>query len=105
MPSLLAKNQVPHVYAQNEQDFLHELQFYEDIQHKNVNWLLPFKIVDADTVSQLQQHEGKILILPDTEDWFDRSIPKQNLKDIYETVISALKALTALHGLDGFMEI
>lgn len=93
------KYQVPHVYAQNEQDFLHELQFYEDIQHKNANWLLPFKIVDADTVSQLQQHEGKILILPDTEDWFDRSIAKQNLKDIYETVFSALKALTALHEL------
>lgn len=93
------KYQVPHIHAQSEQDFLHELQFYEDIQHKNANWLLPFKIVDADTISQLQEIEGKILILPDTDGWFDCSSQKQNFKDIYESVYSAFMALAALHEL------
>jgi hypothetical protein len=31
---LLAKMHLPHVHAQGEQDFLHELQFYEDIHIK-----------------------------------------------------------------------
>ncbi|MFX4547536.1 protein kinase, partial [Acinetobacter baumannii] len=65
------KYQVPHVHAQGEQDFLHELQFYEDIQHKNINWILPFKIVDADIISPLQLLKGKVLILPGTDCWFD----------------------------------
>jgi len=93
------KYHVHHVHAQSEQDFLHELQFYEDIQHKKANWLLPFKIVDVSTISQLQPSQGKGLILPDTECWFDDSSQKQNLKDIHETIYRALMVLAELHEL------
>ncbi|MDO7217768.1 protein kinase domain-containing protein [Acinetobacter nosocomialis] len=93
------KYQVPHVHAQGEQDFLHELQFYENIQDKKVNWLLPFKIFDVSTISQLHQFEGKVLILPDTDCWFDDLDQKQNLKDIHEMIYTVLMALAELHEL------
>ncbi|MFX7261519.1 protein kinase, partial [Acinetobacter baumannii] len=79
--------------------FLHELQFYEDIQHKNINWILPFKIVDADIISPLQLLKGKVLILPGTDCWFDELDQKQNLKDIHEMIYTALMALAELHEL------
>ncbi|MBR7715678.1 protein kinase domain-containing protein [Acinetobacter nosocomialis] len=93
------KYHLPHVHAQSEQDFLHELQFYEDIQHKKVNWLLPFKIVDVGAISELQKIEGKVLILPDTDCWFGNLDQKQNLKDIREMIYTSLIALAEFHEL------
>ncbi|HFF4740619.1 TPA: protein kinase, partial [Acinetobacter baumannii] len=76
------KFHLPNVHAQSEQDFLHELQFYEDITYKKANWLLPFKIIEGSTVSQQPQFQGRVLVLPDTDCWFDDLDQKQNLKNI-----------------------
>ena len=73
------KFHLPNVHAQSEQDFLHELQFYEDITYKN-ELVLPFKIIEGRTISQRLQFQGKVLVLPDTDYWFNDLDQKQNLK-------------------------
>ncbi|MBJ9720536.1 protein kinase [Acinetobacter calcoaceticus] len=89
----------PETHAQSEQDFLHELQFYEDIHHKRAKWLLPHTIIEATTISQLQQTLGRVLILPDTEVWFGPLPYKYDLTDIYQTILLALERLAELHEL------
>ncbi len=93
------KFHLPNVHAQSEQDFLHELQFYEDITYKKANWLLPFKIIEGSTVSQQLQFQGKVLVLPDTDCWFDDLDQKQNLKNINEKIYLTLVKLAELHEL------
>ncbi|MGL5141736.1 MAG: protein kinase domain-containing protein [Acinetobacter baumannii] len=93
------KFHLPNVHAQSEQDFLHELQFYEDITYKKANWLLPFKIIEGSTVSQQLQFQGRVLVLPDTDCWFDDLDQKQNLKNINEKIYLTLVKLAELHEL------
>ncbi|EHU1923912.1 protein kinase [Acinetobacter baumannii] len=93
------KFHLPNVHAQSEQDFLHELQFYEDITYKKTNWLLPFKIIEGSAVSQQPQFQGRVLVLPDTDCWFDDLDQKQNLKNINEKIYLALVKLAELHEL------
>jgi len=93
------KYHLPETHAQSEQDFLHELQFYEDIHRKRAKWLLPHTIIEATTISQLHQALGRVLILPDTELWFGSLPSKYDLTDIYYTILLALERLAELHEL------
>lgn len=64
-----------------------------------MNWLLPFKIIEGRTISQQPQFQGKVLVLPDTDCWFDDLDQKQNLKNINEKIYLALVKLAELHEL------
>lgn len=73
------KFHLPNVHAQNEQDFCMNCNFMK-ILHIKTNWLLPFKIIEGSAVSQQPQFQGRVLVLPDTDCWFDDLDQKQNLK-------------------------
>ena len=50
------------------------------ILHIKNELVLPFKIIEGRTISQRLQFQGKVLVLPDTDYWFNDLDQKQNLK-------------------------
>ncbi len=60
---------------------------------------MPFKIIEGSTVSQQPQFQGRVLVLPDTDCWFDDLDQKQNLKNINEKIYLTLVKLAELHEL------
>ena len=56
------KYHLPETDAQNEQDFMHEQLFYEEIHLKKPAWLLPYKLIEVSLIPQLGHSLGKVLI-------------------------------------------
>ncbi|PTV47028.1 protein kinase [Acinetobacter pittii] len=90
---------MPETHAQNEQDFMHEQLFYEEIHLKKPAWLLPYKLIEVSLIPQLGHSLGKVLILPDTDLWFGSLARESDLTNVYLKMWLAINKLAELHEL------
>ncbi|EXE61633.1 tyrosine kinase family protein [Acinetobacter sp. 1542444] len=88
---------MPETHAQSEQDFLHEQLFYKEINLKNSTWLLPYKLIEVSLIPQLEHSLGQVLILPDSDVWFDSLNEETDFSDIYRKIWCAINKLAELH--------
>ena len=93
------KYHLPETHAQSEQDFMHEQLFYEEIHFKKPAWLLPYKLIEGSSISQLDHSLGKVLILPDTDLWFGSFTHESDLTSVYLKIWLAINKLAELHEL------
>lgn len=93
------KYHLPETHAQSEQDFLHEQLFYKEINLKNSTWLLPYKLIEVSLIPQLEHSLGQVLILPDSDVWFDSLNEETDFSDIYRKIWFAINKLAELHEL------